>query len=388
MNAEKARALLMMPYNQHGSYLIRYSATNLGQYVLSLRNKETVAHYRIYQLQNGTFILDYRDHGEMPFNTITELVAYYQKESHSFILPVNLIHHCIIQKDDQTVNLPSQKWEIERRKISLVAKLLEGEFSEVWEGLWNGTKRVTVKICKPQMTPSHFLYMASLLIKLHNTSGVIQLYGLCSKNEPVWIITESTTRGSLLNYLHAAQPPLPKVSHMVKEVVLGMTYLEMNNIIHRDLAARNILIGDDLCCKVANFEMAKEESNTFEACNETRITYRWTAPEAAIQKIYSIKSDVWSFGMVLYEMTTHGLPPYPGTADDEVLNLLQSGYHMPRPDKCPERLHDIMLGCWRQEPENRYTFKALEWEFYRIENATNIYIYPRPNSWIKANFSL
>ena len=346
----------MMPYNQHGSYLIRYSETNSGQYVLSLRDREMVRHYRIQQREDGAFLLG----GGITFKTIIELVTYYKQLRHG--LPVRLIHRCIVQEDviSQTTADPSQKWEIDRRQINLVVKLSEGEFSEVWEGLLDKTKRVAVMTRKPQMTQSDFLQMASLMMKLCHPR-LIQLYGFCMKNEPVYIITEPSKYGSLFNYLRKEERPRLTPDQMSKQVAEGMAYLEEQNCIHRDLSARNILVGQNLSCKVANFEMAKMmgKNNIFEAHNETRSTYKWTAPEAAVQNVYSIKSDVWSFGIVLYEIFTHGDPPYPGLTDDHVLEKLQCGYRMPQPHGCQKRLYDIMLECWQEKPVNRPTFRIL-----------------------------
>ena len=136
---------------------------------------------------------------------------------------------------------------------------------------------------------------------------------------------------------------------MSSQAAKGMAYLEEHNRIPRNLAARNIMVGENLSCKVANFELArtmKKQVNIF-AAHKTRTTYKWT-PEVAIYKRYSIKSGIWSFGIVLYEIITCGHSPYLGMTDDEVLKQLQHGYRMPRPvtDKCPKRLHDMMLNCW------------------------------------------
>ena len=363
LNAEDAKERLLRPYNKHGSYLIRYSESFPGQYVLSLRDREAVWHYRIKKLEDGTFLLD----GEgMYFRTIIELVAEHQKQRHG--LPVKLIHHCVMLQQEDDFNETSdtiQKWEIDRRHINLVVKLREGEFSDVWKGIFAGTKQVAIMIRKPQMAQYDFLQVAYLMMKLHHPR-LIQLYGLCTKYEPIYIIMEHSQYGSLLNFLQ--KPEFTSdLDQMSKQVAEGMAYLEEQNCVHRDLAARNVIVGQNLRCKVANFEMARMmgENNSIEINNERRSTYKWTAPEAAIQNKYSIKSDVWSFGIVLYEIFTHGCTPYPGMTDDLVLKMLQCGFRMPRPHGCQEQLYVIMQQCWKENPTYRPTFKTLVTQLLR-----------------------
>ena len=141
-----------------------------------------------------------------------------------------------------------------------------------------------------------------------------------------------------------------------------MVYLEEKNCIHRDLAARSIIVGENLICKIANFEIARviDEDIFYEIQSETRFAAKWTAPEAAYYKRFTIKSDVWSFGIVLYEIITYGSFPYPGMTNVEVLDQVKEGYRMSQPRGCPDKLYDIMLNCWQEEPANRPVFETLQ----------------------------
>ena len=348
----------MLPYNQHGSYLIRCSESNPGQYVLSLRDNNTVNHYRIQQLEDGAFFIG--NSGVTNFKTILKLVMYYQHQADG--LPVKLIHPCLKY---ETADQASDPWEIDRGQIKLTVKLWEGEFCDVWHGLLHATEYVAVKIRKSQaITKLDFFQMVSLMKNLRHPK-LVNLIAVCTKEEPIYVITEPMEYNStLLKYLRSegrSTQTLTQLIDMSAQIAEGMAYLEDQKVVHRDLAARNILVGESLSCKVANFELARAmDQDFFEANNEIRIANKWTAPEAALQNRYSIKSDIWSFGIVLYEVITCGYSPYCDMSDVDVLEQLKHGYRMPQPDKYPQWLYGIMLDCWQQEPENRPTFKILQ----------------------------
>ena len=362
----------MTSVNGYGAYLVRDSETDPGDYSLSVRDRERVRHYKIKQLPNGTFFVSRR----VTFKTIKDLVTYYQQQADG--LCVNLIHPCTLSDSSQTASLSTQvnkEWEIDRRKIRLIKKLTDGEFSVVWEGLWNGITSIAVKIRKQQtMTAQAFLQMAALMKKLRYKK-LVQLYAVCTREEPIYIITEVMKHNSLLEYLRGEgrSLKLPQLIDITSQVAEGMAYLEEQGYIHRDLTAKNILVGENLICKVANFEMARvvDEDMIYEARSNEKFAIKWTAPEAALYCRFTIKSDVWSFGIALYEIITFGRFPYPGMTNDQVLEQLQQGYRMSRPPGCPDELYDIMLDCWREEPAVRPTFETLQWqleEFFTAED--------------------
>uniref|UniRef100_A0A673HGJ2 Protein kinase domain-containing protein n=1 Tax=Sinocyclocheilus rhinocerous TaxID=307959 RepID=A0A673HGJ2_9TELE len=147
----------------------------------------------------------------------------------------------------------------------------------------------------------------------------------------------------------------------------GMAYLEDRHIVHRDLAARNILVGEDLVCKVADFGLARIiKDSVYTASRNTKIPVRWTAPEAALYQRFSVKSDVWSFGVLLYEIMSRGKMPYDGKNNKEVLEILTSGYRLPCPNRCPPNIYRIMLDCWHAEASKRPSFHALHSQLENI----------------------
>jgi fyn-related kinase len=348
---------MFSPLNSYGSYLIRGSERSQGNYCLSVRDRDRIRHYKIHRLYNQELYISPCS----TFKTLQDLVTHYQQ--HAGGLCVNLRKPCVISTDisGQVID----EWQVDRSDIRFVRKLMSDTLIELWEGIWNNTTPVAVKTLKPNqsMTVDEFLQSANLMKKLLHPK-IVQLYGLCSKEEPVFIITELMKHESLLEYLqlHSKGRSLkpPQLIHMAAQVAAGMAYLEGEKVVHRDLAATNIQVGEGISCKVANFELARVmDKDIYVGQKQERIAIKWTAPEAAFHYRFSIKSDVWSFGIVLYEIITHGKFPYLGMTNDEVMQQVQQGYRMPPPMGCPGKLYDIMLKCWQMEPANRPKFETL-----------------------------
>lgn len=267
------------------------------------------------------------------------------------------------------------QWEIDRTSLKFVRKLGHGQFGEVWEGLWNNTTPVAIKTLKPgTMDPKDFLAEAQIMKKLRH-SKLIQLYAVCTAEEPIYIITELMKNGSLLEFLQGKgrNLKLAQLIDMAAQIASGMAYLESQNYIHRDLAARNVLVGENNIVKIADFGLARIiKEDEYEARVGARFPIKWTAPEAANYSKFSIKSDVWSFGILLTELITYGRIPYPGMTNAEVLHQVEHGYRMPAPPSCPPALYEIMLETWHKDPMKRPTFETLQWkleDFFTIEGS-------------------
>merc|ERR1719481_2425840 len=142
-----------------------------------------------------------------------------------------------------------------------------------------------------------------------------------------------------------------------------MAYLEEQKYIHRDLATRNVLVAQRNQVKLADFGLARlAKEGNYRARQGQRFPIKWTAPEAVNFCKFSIKSDVWSFGILLTELVTYGRIPYPGLSNSEVLHQVEHGYRMQAPQGCPPSLYDIMLECWHKDPIKRPTFETLQWK--------------------------
>ena len=278
-------------------------------------------------------------------------------------------------------------WEIEHKLIKFKGKLGNRYLSEVWEGTWNGTIPVTIKTLKPGlMTVNDFLTEAQIMKLKHEK--LIKLYGVCSRKEPICIVTELMKHGSLLDYLTKGDLKLSEWIHIGVQVADGMAYLESQHYIHRDLAARNIQIGEGNIVKIGGFSLARLLVDDCYLGKGEKIPIKWTAPEGIMFEKFTIKSDVWSFGVFLTELVTEGHVPYPGMTKVEVKELVNKGYRMPAPFGCPGPLYQIMLGCWKTDPEERPTFESLkhELENYFVsteeDNVVGKLAYGCVSSWI------
>lgn len=358
----EAEKKLLLQQNEHGAFLIRDSESRRNDYSLSVRDGDTVKHYRIRQLDEGGFFIARRT----TFRSLQELVEHYSREADG--LCVNLRKPCVQIDKPNTADLShatTDQWEIERRSLKFIRRLGQGQFGEVWEGLWNGTTPVAIKTLKPgTMDPKDFLAEAQIMKKLRHPK-LIQLYAVCTLEEPIYIITELMKNGSLLQYLQdkGKTLKLPQLIDMSSQIASGMAFLESQNYIHRDLAARNVLVGDNHLVKIADFGLARIiKEDEYEARVGARFPIKWTAPEAANYSKFSIKSDVWSFGILLTELVTYGRIPYPGMTNAEVLHQVEHGYRMQAPQDCPPQLYDIMLECWHKDPMKRPTFETLQWQ--------------------------
>ncbi|XP_031750440.1 tyrosine-protein kinase Srms-like, partial [Xenopus tropicalis] len=259
---------------------------------------------------------------------------------------------------DYAVAQQSDQWERPRSEFKLVKHLGAGDFGEIWEGLWNNKDKVAIKTFK-RANESHFKNEVNALKTLCH-KNLIQLYAVCSVGEPVYIVTELMAKGSLLQFLKGNEGPWltdANFMHIISQVAEGMAHLENKHILHINLGARNVLVGEELLCKIADFGLARILKNDFYLIEkDTSVPIRWTAPEVLTDDRYTAKSDVWSFGIFMYEVFMLGRTPYPGMSNQEVKDKVPSGYRLPKPDDCSPDIYMLMLECWQEEPNRRPSF--------------------------------
>ncbi|XP_041061118.1 protein-tyrosine kinase 6-like isoform X2 [Carcharodon carcharias] len=307
LSRSEAKVILLSTQTTTGSFLIRESENQENGHALSVRDGTIVRHYRVMQDKTEQFCLNTINR----FSSLKELVEYYKLNS--LRSDLRLTTPCQLKQHRPSIRdlsyLTVDEWERPRKEFTFTKKLGSGHFGEVYAGYWNKTVQVAIKTVHAGKEALHL--------------GLEQLLD------------------------------------MAVQVAEGMSYLESQNYVHRDLAARNVLVGDNCICKIADFGLARAVKEGVYVSQSTAIPYKWTAPEAIEFGRFSVKSDVWSFGVLLYEIVTHGRTPYPGLDNQEVVSMVSKGYRMPCPDGCPGKLNEIMLQCWNSTAQNRPSFKAL-----------------------------
>lgn len=362
----------MQPSITHGTFLISKSEKRAGEYSLSLRYLDEVKHCEIYRVGNSVYLSP-----KQSFQSISELVVYYNRQSLPTANNQQVRLNSFCQHVPKSPDSPqeSDRWETRRDSISLVKKIGTGKFSETWEGLWNDSISVTVTTAKLDVIDTKRIRKEMEILKQISHPNVIELYAVCTKGEPMYIITEMTKHGNLLDYLRGdgRSLELPQLLDMMVQIATGMAYLGERNYIHQDLAARNIMLADGLVCKVADFGSVQATlSGIYEAHPGIKVPIKWTALEVILYSYFTIKSDVWSFAIVMYELVTRGRLPYPGMNNGQVVDALKTGYRMTRPPGCPEHLFEIMTECWREEAASRPTFEELQSRLEEFSTKTEL----------------
>ncbi|XP_048959296.1 proto-oncogene tyrosine-protein kinase receptor Ret isoform X2 [Canis lupus dingo] len=283
------------------------------------------------------------------------------------------------------------KWEFPRKNLVLGKTLGEGEFGKVVKATAfrlkgkAGYTTVAVKMLKENASPSELRDLLSEfnLLKQVNHPHVIKLYGACSQDGPLFLIVEYAKYGSLRGFLRESRKAGPgyvgsggsrsssyldnpeeraltmgDLISFAWQISRGMRYLAEMKLVHRDLAARNVLVAEGRKMKISDFGLSRDvyEEDSYVKRSKGRIPVKWMAIESLFDHIYTTQSDVWSFGVLLWEIVTLGGNPYPGIPPERLFNLLKTGYRMERPDNCSEEMYGLMLQCWKQEPDKRPVF--------------------------------
>ncbi|CAM9937848.1 unnamed protein product [Lampetra fluviatilis] len=257
--------------------------------------------------------------------------------------------------------------EIDVSYIKIEGVVGAGEFGEVCRGRLRlpgkGEASVAIKTLKAGYTEEQrrdFLCEASIMGQFDHPN-IIRLEGVITKSIPVMIVTEYMENGSLDSFLRKNDGQFTSIQlvGMLRGIAAGMKYLSDMNYVHRDLAARNILVNSNLVCKVSDFGLSRVLEDDPEAAYTAkggRIPVRWTAPEAIAYRKFTSASDVWSYGIVMWEVMSYGERPYWDMSNQDVIKAIEEGYRLPAPMDCPLPLHQLMLDCWQKERSDRPKF--------------------------------
>ncbi|XP_008332774.1 insulin receptor a [Cynoglossus semilaevis] len=272
------------------------------------------------------------------------------------------------------------EWEVARDKIAILRELGQGSFGMVYEGIakdiikGEGETHVAVKTVNESASLRErieFLNEASVM-KGFSCHHVVRLLGVVSKGQPTLVVMELMTNGDLKSFLRSLRPdaennpgrPPPTLKEMIQmaaEIADGMAYLNAKKFVHRDLAARNCMVAHDLTVKIGDFGMTRDiyETDYYRKGGKGLLPVRWMAPESLKDGVFTAHSDCWSFGVVLWEISTLAEQPYQGLSNEQVLKFVMDGNYLDRPDNCADRLHNLMQMCWQYNPKMRPTFQEI-----------------------------
>ncbi|XP_066873490.1 focal adhesion kinase 1 isoform X28 [Kogia breviceps] len=274
----------------------------------------------------------------------------------------------IIDEED-TYTMPSTRdYEIQRERIELGRCIGEGQFGDVHQGAYtspeNPALAVAIKTCKNCTSDSvreKFLQEA-LTMRQFDHPHIVRLVGVITEN-PVWIIMELCTLGELRSFLQVRKYSLDLASLILYAYQLStaLAYLESKRFVHRDIAARNVLVSSNDCVKLGDFGLSRYmEDSTYYKASKGKLPIKWMAPESINFRRFTSASDVWMFGVCMWEILMHGVKPFQGVKNNDVIGRIENGERLPMPPNCPPTLYSLMTKCWAYDPSRRPRFTELK----------------------------
>lgn len=347
ISREQAEQLLQP--RMDGLFLVRESTNFPGDYTLCVCFQNKVEHYRVKYHDRSLTIDD-----EEFFENLDKLIEHYKNDADGLCTKLEM---ALPKEAAKTEPIPAQNSHvddlciIQEQELEILEPIGKGEFGEVRLGKWKKQK-VAVKVLKDSSEAE-----AILMKSLHH-ENLVNLLGVVRKKDQIYLVTEYMSKGSLVDYLRSRGR-----LHVTKrdqinfafDTSAGMEYLERMHVVHRDLAARNVLIAENGIAKVSDFGLARNEKNT--ALESAKLPIKWTAPEALKQNKFSNKSDMWSFGILLWEIYSFGRVPYPRIPLVDVVKHVEKGYKMEAPEGCPPEVYEIMRQAWDLHPDKRPMFQ-------------------------------
>ncbi|XP_056129364.1 tyrosine-protein kinase ITK/TSK [Lampris incognitus] len=358
---------LLMKEGKEGAFIVRDSRL-AGVYTVSVFTKAPgsngeknprVKHYKIRETdteENKFYLAE-----KYLFKTIPELIHYHQHNAAGLI---TRLRHPVSKHRTGSPDLgkhPTDQWEVDREELSLGQEIGSGQFGLVLEGNWRD-KKVAIKMVREgAMSEDEFTEEARVMTRLSH-SKLVQLYGVCTQHSPMCLVFEFMENGCLSDYLQARRGHLSRdtMLGMCLDISDGMAYLERSNFIHRDLAARNCLVSNCNEVKVSDFGMTRFVlDDQYTSSHGSKFPVKWSAPEVIRYSKFSSKSDVWSFGVLMWEVYSEGRMPYEHRTNAEVVDSLNAGLRLLKPRLAPDDIQQLMEWCWKEKPEDRPSFALL-----------------------------
>ncbi|XP_062503340.1 dual specificity protein kinase splB-like [Corticium candelabrum] len=282
-------------------------------------------------------------------------------------------------RTEESLYVQLKQWKlpiIDQNTIKRIKELGSGEFGTVYKAKWKKSQQdrsliVAVKTLNANEPGRHvkFLREAAIMGQF-NHKNVVALHGIVLAGKPIMIVFEFLANGDLKEFLVNRQPSddssqLPtdtpnRLLRMNREIAAGMKYLEAKSFVHRDLAIRNIMLDFNETCKIGDFGLARDlDDDAYYVTSGGKIPVRWTAPEALEYRKYSTASDVWSYGVVLYEIWSIGQRPFGAVGNKKIMQDILNGYRLPPPPGCPYAIYRLMISCWHPDHHRRPSFRRV-----------------------------
>ncbi|XP_013793701.2 muscle, skeletal receptor tyrosine protein kinase-like [Limulus polyphemus] len=293
-------------------------------------------------------------------------------------LPNNISYH----KTGAALNPKLESLEFQRNDIIYIRDIGQGAFGRVFQakapGLIKGGEitTVAVKMLKEEASQDlqgDFEREACLLVDFDHPN-IVKLLGVCALGKPMCLLFEYMGRGALNDFLRSCRNYIDRTSkicdihlshwdlvNMARQIAAGMGYLSEQKFVHRDLATRNCLVSEDMVVKISDFGLSQKiySANYYKGSEHDAIPIRWMPLESILYSRFTVESDVWAFGVVLWEIFSFALQPYYGMTHEEVVTFVQEGKVLPCPDNTPPSVYTLMKNCWNKKPSNRPSFKTI-----------------------------
>ncbi|XP_077446167.1 focal adhesion kinase 1-like isoform X7 [Stigmatopora argus] len=280
-----------------------------------------------------------------------------------------------IVDEEDTYTMPSTRdYEIQRDRIELGRCIGEGQFGDVHQGVYNIPDKpalaVAIKTCKNCTSDSvreKFLQEA-LTMRQFDHPHIVKLIGVITEN-PVWIIMELCTLGELRSFLQVRKYSLDLATLILfaYQLSTALAYLESKRFVHRDIAARNVLVSSIDCVMLGDFGLSRymEDSSYYKA-SKGKLPIKWMAPESINFRRFTSASDVWMFGVCMWEILMYGIKPFQGVKNNDVIGRIENGERLAMPPQCPPTLYSLMTKCWSYDPSKRPRFTELKTQLNTI----------------------
>ncbi|XP_039675272.1 protein tyrosine kinase 2aa isoform X15 [Perca fluviatilis] len=335
---------------------------------------------RLISMETHSFIVRFQKEGERALPSIPK-VSNNEKKLEAVRSGVRAISvsetddYAEIVDEEDTYTMPSTRdYEIQRDRIELGRCIGEGQFGDVHQGVYNSPDKpplpVAIKTCKNCTSDSvreKFLQEA-LTMRQFDHPHIVKLIGVITEN-PVWIIMELCTLGELRSFLQVRKYNLDLATLILfaYQLSTALAYLESKRFVHRDIAARNVLVSSVDCVMLGDFGLSRymEDSSYYKA-SKGKLPIKWMAPESINFRRFTSASDVWMFGVCMWEILMYGIKPFQGVKNNDVIGRIENGERLAMPPQCPPTLYSLMTKCWSYDPSKRPRFTELKTQLSTI----------------------